>query len=344
MHRFFNGQSGGKMDADQKQLTANSDIVFSVIIPSLNSNEYIRDCLSSLLANDSSIGYEVIVVDNGSTDGTVETVKSMGVALIENNSGKKKTIAAQRNMGAALAKGKVFAFFDSDIVAPKDCLNKAKEFFDAGFSGALGFTYSVPQNAGWVAWVWGTRRYLKLNTMKNVPHLFGANIFINREVFSEAGGFDETLMTNEDKDLTMRIKKAGHRVISVPEDGLLHLGYERNIADFIRKEFWRQGSSLAAARKHGLSLKTLKHPLLCAWHIFCAIFILAAYLFGANPVALVLLAVWLLPSLLVTLSKVDFNIAPHSFAPLYFFLTFLRWNVAGAALIAQLACGGRSRR
>lgn len=332
------------MDADKGRLMPNSGTFFSVIVPSLNSNEHIGECLASVLANDSSIGFEVIVVDNGSTDGTVETAKSMGVAVIENNPGKRKTIAAQRNMGAALGTGRIYVFIDSDIVVPKDCLKKAKEFFDAGFSGALGFTYSVPGSAGWVAWAWGTRRYLKLNTIKNVSHLFGANIFINRDVFYEAGGFDESLVTNEDKDLTMRIRKAGHRVVSVPEDGLLHLGYEKDLVDFIRKEFWRQGSSLSAAKKHGLSFKSLKHPMLCAWHIFCAVLIFAACSFGANSIALILFAIWLLPSVLVTLTKVDFDIAPASFAPLYFFLTFLRWNVAGAALISQLVSGKRGDR
>lgn len=314
----------------------NKHLFFSVIIPAFNSASYIGPCLSSVLANRQETGYEVIVVDGGSTDGTVETAKGMGVRVIENTMGVRRTISAQRNSGARSAHGEIFAFLDSDMLVPPDWLEKAKAFFSEGFMGGMGFTDRAPETAGWVGRTWGMRIYLKLDKPTEVEHLNGRDLFINREVFDALGGFDKGLVTNEDKDLTMRIKRAGYGLRSLPEDRLYHLGYEKGLLEFLRKEFWRQGSSLTAAKKYGISLSTLRHPLLCAWHLLCFISVIGALIVQDIAVAAAFLAAWLTPATIITLIKVDFHMAPLSFPPLYFFLTFLRWNVAGMALVSQL--------
>ena len=311
-------------------------LVFSVIIPAFNSASYIGPCLSSVLANGQETGYEIIVVDDGSSDGTVETAKGMGARVIENTMGVRRTISALRNAGARSAGGEIFAFLDSDMLVPGDWLEKAKAFFSDGFMGGMGFTDRAPETAGWVGRTWGMRMYLKLDRPAEVGHLNGRDLFINKKVFDELGGFDEELVTNEDKDLTMRIKRAGYGLRSLPEDRLYHLGYEKGLLEFIRKEFWRQGSSLAAAKKYGSSLRALRHPLLCAWHLLCFFCVTAALLIQAPAVAGTFLAAWFFPAAIITFTRVAFHMAPFSFPPLYFFLTFLRWNVAGMALVSQL--------
>lgn len=310
-----------------------SAVVFSVIIPSYNEAANIRRCLVSVLANDKDTGYEIVVIDHGSSDGTTEIVKALGIRLIE-ISDRNKTIGALRNIGARHTRGPVLVFLDSDMLVPQDLFKKAQHYFDGGYTGALGFSCGVPQEAGWVGRVWGARLYQRLDRISNVDYLSGNNIFINRRVFEEINGFDETLETNEDKDMTMRVKRAGYSLTSIPETDLLHLGHEKNLREFIIKEFWRQGSSLKAAIHYGLSLKTLRHPFFSLFHIVMPLSIIFSSFLLSSSVSLVLLIVWILPSAVIAVKKLG-PTTPVGFRTAFFFLTFLRWNVSGAAILKQ---------
>jgi glycosyltransferase involved in cell wall biosynthesis len=322
-----------------KPLAADAGHKFSVVIPCRNEAANIRQCIEAVLSNvkadDKDTGCEVIVIDDGSTDGAPDIIRDLGVRLIENHD-KSKTIGALRNIGARQTSGSVILFLDADVVIPNDCLKKAKEYFDEGFAGALGFVDNAPQDAGWVGRVWGTRIYQGLDRVVDVSFLSGRNIFINRRVFEEINGFDETLRTNEDKDMTMRVKRAGYSLISIPETGLLHLGYEKSLREFIRKEFWRQGSSLAAAMSYGLSLKTLRHPFLSLFHIAMPFMIAFFLILSKLELSIALLIAWLFPSAVIAVKKLS-PAAPFGFRLGFFFLTFLRWNVSGAALLKQAA-------
>jgi glycosyltransferase involved in cell wall biosynthesis len=320
-------------------MSAAQDIVFSVIMPSYNEASHIKACIESVLANEGTdIAFEIIVVDNCSSDGTPGIARDYSLNVIEHNECKRKTIGSLRNVGARKSSGSILAFLDADMIVPPYWLQKAKEFFDSATVGALGFTEGVPDSAGWVARTWGDRMYQKLDKVVDVGYLPGRNFFINRTVFEEISGFDETLETNEDKDLSIRIRKAGYRLISIPETGLFHLGYEQDLWNFLKKEFWRQGSSLAAARRAGLSLRTLRAPLLSFWHILLfSAFILSFFLAG-RYIAIILLLVWISPSAVIALTKLTPG-RPMSFTAAFFILTFLRWNVSGLALLWQLLKG-----
>src|SRR3990170_6360515 len=113
---------------------------FSVIIPAYNEVCDISKCIKSVIANDSKyLIYEIIVVDNGSADGTVDIVKALGINIIENIDGKRKNIGVLRNIGAGVSHGNILVFLDADMIVPYNWLQKAKEYFDNGFEGALGF-------------------------------------------------------------------------------------------------------------------------------------------------------------------------------------------------------------
>ena len=104
--------------------------LISVIVPALNEGSVIRRCLASLqqqrLPSDC---FEVIVVDNGSTDRTREIARSFGGSLavtVLERSGVR--IAALRNLGAATARGEFLAFLDADCVAPSTGCNRSRIF------------------------------------------------------------------------------------------------------------------------------------------------------------------------------------------------------------------------
>lgn len=309
------------------------DVYFSIVIPVRNEAENVGQCLKSVLASDTHARHEIIFVDNNSTDNTVSLIKAMGAAVLEKK--PTVTISALRNAGARLTHGPILVFLDADMQVPPDLLENARKWFDSGFTGALGFTENVPPDAGWVGRTWGTRLSQKLDQVVDAGYLTGRNLFINRSVFETIGGFDETLETNEDKDLSHRVVKAGYRIISIPETHLFHLGYEKNLAEFIRKEYWRQGSSLAVIQRRGFSLRALRAPLLSFWHLAAPAAALVAFAAGWGNFTLVLLAAWIAPAAVIACFKLGLG-SSWPFFSSFLFLTFLRWNAAGAALAKQL--------
>jgi len=315
------------------------EIYFSVIIPAFNEASQIRQCIESVTANKGEgIEHEIIIVDNGSTDGTLKIAKEMKVKVIENSDGERKSIAALRNAGAEAAGGSVFAFLDADMVVPDNWLISAKEFFNKGYEGAMGFVERAPSTAGWVGKTWGERLYLKHTEVTSVDFLAGRNIFINRHVFEAIDGFNEKFKTNEDKDLILRVLDAGYKAILVPDAIVTHLGCERDLMEFLKKEFWRQGSTFEFTKSRGYSLRTLRNPALSLWHIFGLIFLtLSVFLFSSAAVAF-LMFLWLLPSLILTYRERACSKGVKFFLML-FLLIVLRWHVSGLALITQILKG-----
>jgi glycosyltransferase involved in cell wall biosynthesis len=308
------------------------DIYFSIVIPACNESVNVRQCIESILANDPSIGYEIVFADS-STDNTAEIVKSMGIKTLEQVPG---TIGSVRNTGARIVTGSILVFLDADMQVPSDWLEKAKVWFEDGFKGALGFTSNTPPGAGWVARTWGDHTYQKLDQVVDARYLPGRNLFVNRSVFDEIGGFDEVLVTNEDKNFSLRVRKAGYKVISIPETQLFHLGYEKGFVEFVRKEFWRQSSSLMATRREGFSMRTLRAPLFSLAHIVLFIIMPILLLMGEPFLAFLFLCVWVTPSMIIAKTRLSSNV-PVGFTVSFFFLTLVRWTVAGAAVIIQLA-------
>lgn len=331
-----------KKDPDlyQDNSLHDSDILFSIIIPSYNEEDHINGCIESIRTNNgNNFPFEIILVDNGSIDSTVRKAKNLGVQTIENKSGKRHKIAELRNIGAKEAKGMVLAFLDADMTVPDNWLENAWDYFQKGFEGALGFVETVPPKAGWIGRVWGERFQLQRKKTMDVDFLPGRNICINHQVFNKIGGFNESLLTSEDKDLTVRVVRAGFRVISIPDITLTHYGYERNFVEFIRKEFWRQSSTLQYAKETCFSLRSLKNPLFSSWHFLFLIIFVAVLLTQHIYFALPAFILWILPSGLIVISKLGTRQPPVRIA-LLFFLTFVRWNVAGVALVYQLTHKG----
>lgn len=306
---------------------------FSVVIPAYNEESRIGSCIESIRSNNRDDA-EIVVVDNGSADETVRIAGQAGAKVLLNSEGRRRTIARLRNLGAAESNGEILVFLDADMLVPPDWLSSAEEYFSEGFRGALGFVDIVPEDAGWVAQGWWDNRQGGRKQAKPVDFLNGRNIFVDRRTFEDVFGFDETLRTCEDKDFSLRVCSTGKPLFLVSSPRPVHLGYDPSLLVFIRKEFWRQGNTLLLARRHGFSLRTLKNPFLSAWHVaaFLGLF-LSLFL---NPyVALVALVAWVLPAAAVTYRRRHRR--RLTALPAFFLLTFIRWNVAGAALLRQLA-------
>jgi len=182
--------------------------MISVIIPAYNAASTIGHCLEALSAQTCPPD-EVIVVDDGSTDGTAQVAKSFGVRVISQpNAGP----AAARNRGATAAHGDILLFTDADCIPAPDWVERmVTAFADPGVAGAKG-AYLTRQREP-------VARFVQIEYEDRYDHMRGqpAIDFVDtysaayrRDVFVEAGGFDATFPTAsvEDQEFSFRLAAA----------------------------------------------------------------------------------------------------------------------------------------
>ena len=204
----------------------------SVVVPSFNRLESLRDTLEGLAAQTLPFDeFEVIVVDNASTDGTREAVEayarsapfSLHVERIAVNRGP----APARNAGVARASGSIVAFTDSDCRPDPHWLARGlAAFADEGIAFVTGVVDFKPEQLDRLTFF--ARR--TVTSRDEHPTYPTANAFYRRAVFLAHGGFSETLsfpnlfgtaMEAADTDLAWRLKEAGLRNAFVP-DAIVH--------------------------------------------------------------------------------------------------------------------------
>jgi glycosyltransferase involved in cell wall biosynthesis len=184
-------------------------IKISVIIPAFNEEKFLGNCLLSLKEQDFK-DFEIIVVDNNSTDKTGEIAKKLGALLVfEKNQG----VAFARNKGAKIANGEILVFTDADTILPKNWLSKIKEEFEKdkeliAFGGSCQF-YSGPISVK-LASKFLLKPFLFLDkSFSGGFNLMGCNMAIKKEAFLRVGGFNENLKLNEDVEISYRLRKIG---------------------------------------------------------------------------------------------------------------------------------------
>lgn len=319
---------------------------FSVIIPAHNAAPTLGKCLASIKAQTLPASeFEVMVIDDRSTDGTAAVAAAHGVACPR---GSFSSIGAARNRGAALARGRVLAFIDADVTADPRWLERAKGYFSSGFCGALSFADEAPGDAGWIGHAWNSRLRNGRSRLHEPDHLNSRNILVNREIHCAIGGFDEELFAGgkagEDKEYSYHIKAHGWKLLSDPSLDMIHLGFERSLGELLRKEFWRQGHMLHIARKHGYPMRLVRNSLFGFGHA-CALALAVAGIMRRNHAAAFgALTAWSLPSLALLARNLRGRAALRLFPGLWL-LTALRWTVAGLSVPGQaLAILIRPRR
>jgi glycosyltransferase involved in cell wall biosynthesis len=210
----------------------------SVIIPTLNEEKVIGECLKALVLQTlPRERFEVIVVDNGSADRTLDVVRRFARCLkltIQSLPGCH--ISEMRNSGAQEAQGRFLAFLDSDCIAPPHWLESAISILEDTGEIVVGSFYTVPENSGWVARAWyGDMVREKQGPVSYVP---SGTLFVSSRIFGDLGGFDRNIETSEDFELCQRAKAAGYPVVARPELSTVHLGTPQTLRAFWRKERW----------------------------------------------------------------------------------------------------------
>jgi glycosyltransferase involved in cell wall biosynthesis len=195
----------------------------SFIIPVLNEEKYIAQCLDSIIS-EMQKSDEIIVVDNGSTDKTLEIVGTYeGVKVLIY---PKITIAALRNKGAEQAKNELLAFIDSDCTLCKGWRKAVKDVFVRLNIVATGYQYVAPKKSSWVEKVWTMKNRQKRGRVNYIP---SSNFIIVKKMFNRISGFDERLVTDEDSEIGNRLNNMGYAVYLEPSICVIHWGGANNL-------------------------------------------------------------------------------------------------------------------
>lgn len=210
--------------------------MMSVMVCTRNGRGRIGACLEGVLRQ-SDGNFEVIVVDDGSGDGTGEWVRE-NFHEVRCVSLAPCGLSAARNEGARLAKGEILVYTDDDCVPDEDWLVGLRKGFFSREVGMVGGPNLAPKPQNWeeavVQALPGAATHVMLDD-EEAEHLPGCNLAVRREVFEEVGGFREKFHTaGDDVDFCWRVRGAGYELRFVAGAFVWH---------------WRRGSCVGFLRQ-----------------------------------------------------------------------------------------------
>lgn len=235
----------------------------SFVIPVFNSENDIARCLLAIgNLQCPKEDYDLVIMDNGSTDHTHQIMLDLGFDF---QVVPKVNVSALRNRGAALARGQYLAFIDSDVELSPHWLQKALEGFADPLVVACGCFPRVPKSPSWVQKTWDLHQRGRRSTVQLAPTLWlpSMNIMVRRNDFLSIAGFNEHLETTEDVDLCYRLAQRG-TILCNPGMEAIHWGEAQDLRTFWRKEVWRGLGNLKGILSHGFrwdELPSLGYPL-----------------------------------------------------------------------------------
>lgn len=261
------------------QSTASTDGI-TVVVPTRNVEKTVEYCLASIIDQSAGGHLEVVVVDNGSSDRTLELVRLFPVVLLQLSPG---FVSRSRNAGAATGHHPLLAFVDSDCIVLPGWANAIRLALRDDTLGAVGARHLLRDSPTWVelAWQQAHQRPPSID-VQEVDYLPAGNLAVRRSVFVSMGGFDETLETGEDPDLCVRISRSGLRIVEDSRIRCIHLGEPRTLTEVYRRERWH-GRGLRLRYSDGriapIALTTIAFML----SLLVAIFAIAMTLIRPEP-------------------------------------------------------------
>lgn len=223
----------------------------SVIIVTYNAQYFLKNCIGSILRSKGLPEFEIIVVDNNSSDGSCEMLGKdfPEVTLIQNDS--NEGFSKANNKVVSGARGEYVLILNPDMVVAENSIKKVYDFAKGRHDlGAVGVqfidgsgcflpeckrNFPSPKVAG-LKFLGFTKKYyanqVDQGATADVDILTGAFMFLKKKVYEEVGGFDEDFfMYGEDIDLSYRISKAGYKNFYLGDVKVIHFKGESTIKD-----------------------------------------------------------------------------------------------------------------
>ncbi len=185
----------------------------SVIIPAFNEEKTISKTLETLAKQDYKEGFEVIVVDNNSTDGTSRQAMKFAKRLdIRTVMEKKKGRGTARATGANESKGDYIFYTDADALVPPNWISGVMKYFDDPKVVAVSGPWRVEDVKGFTKFFLNNFQdigVLPYTLVTGMHWLTGFHMAIRKDAYKKCGGFDPDLNAHEDIDISERLRKIG---------------------------------------------------------------------------------------------------------------------------------------
>lgn len=217
----------------------------SVVLAVRNGADTIGDTLAALEAQaERPPGYELLVVDNGSTDETEQILRARGMRRLEEPT---PGISRARNRGLRAARGEVVACLDADTVPSRRWLMAlARAFTDPSVVLVAGQTLAYPATTGAERYVAAAAVFDTARAVSRAPFPFapGGNMAVRRDAALAVGGWAEDLPTGEDVDFSVRVlRHCQTEIVYRPNAVLFHR--HRSTDESLRRQAWGYGDGAA---------------------------------------------------------------------------------------------------
>jgi cellulose synthase/poly-beta-1,6-N-acetylglucosamine synthase-like glycosyltransferase len=239
----------------------NTQPFVSVIVPVRDGEDTIAGCLDAILAADYPPDRrEVLVVDNGSGDGTAALIQARPVRYLEE---AKRGVSNARNRGIAESRGEILAFIDADCVAEPQWLSELVRPFDDPEVGAVsGDLQHVPPSTPaerQAARLLGNWQRFAFNS--NPAYPITANAAYRRDVIERIGGFDPHMTRAQDVELGLRFRERSDLRLAYAERATVRHRNRSTQRGFFRQQLgWAYGAGLVGAKFEAMGGEPVKPP------------------------------------------------------------------------------------
>src|SRR5215211_3109265 len=251
-------------------------VAASIVVPTMGRADYLDIALQSLLAQDIPVPYEIVVVDDGSTDRTQEVAARAGVRLVRYPT--RRSVNAARNTGIHASRAELIAFVDDDVDAPRSWLRAlldgaARHPEADAFGGPIRprLEGRAPRGCGRDAPLITSLDLGAADTQTD--RAWGTNLAVRRGAFARVGDFDEALVepSGDEEEWLTRLRQAGGKIVYISAAGLDHrrAPQDSGLRPLARTAFRRGLAARASDRRRGVEpglpreLRTLAG---CIWH------------------------------------------------------------------------------
>ena len=274
----------------------------SIVIVSFNVKTLLRECLTSLSGIPDE--YEIIVVDNASSDGSQEMIKNEFPEVSFIDTGENIGFSPANNLAVNSSKADYILLLNPDTIVFKNTLQlwlKLHIESAAGLSGCrlLNSDRSLQISAWKTPWVldsflellylhrlFSITRYSqkKFSTDFEAQNVSGAAMLFSRDVYQKIGGLDPHLFWMEDTDLCYRISKVGEKVLYFYQPEIVHIGGQSSKTNYNRVISNQLISRLKFVCKHGSALSFYMLQVIIYLHVFSRIMLFGVFsLFKSTP-------------------------------------------------------------